>query len=57
MKALFPVLTVLILAGCTRTNHVTHRQDFRPSKTKGAWTDYRAAIERGEEPQPPKEKK
>lgn len=56
MKVLVPALAALILAGCTNTI-ATHRGDFSPSKGKGPWTDYYGAIKRGEQPEPPKEKK
>ena len=56
MKFLFPALAVILLAGCN-SNMATHRKDFSPSKRQGAWTDYRAAIQRGENPEAPKELK
>jgi hypothetical protein len=56
MKVLVPTLAALLLAGCTNTIN-THHTDFSPSKKKGPWTDYYAAIQRGEHPEPPKEKK
>jgi outer membrane biogenesis lipoprotein LolB len=56
MKVLVPAVAVLLLAGCTNTIN-THQKDFSPSTKKGPWTDYYAAIQSGEKPQPPKEKK
>ena len=54
MKLLIPSLVALVVAGCTQTVN-THRDDFSPSKKKGAWTDYYRAIKSGETPEPPKE--
>jgi len=56
MRFLVPTLAALLLAGCSNTIN-THQEDFSPTKTKGPWTDYNAAIKRGEHPEPPKEKK
>jgi hypothetical protein len=56
MKALFPILAVLILTSC-KTNYVTHERDFKPSTRKGPWTDYYSTIKRGEKPEAPKEQK
>ena len=55
MKLLAPVLVALLFAGCTQTIN-THRNDFSPSKGRGAWTDYYEAVENGEKPEPPKQK-
>lgn len=55
MKLLFPALAALLLAGCTKTIN-THREDFSPSKGRGAWTDYYGAVNKGETPEAPKEK-
>jgi hypothetical protein len=56
MKLLVPALSALLLSGCTQTLN-THREDFSPSKGRGAWTDYYKAVKKGETPEPPKEKK
>ena len=56
MKFLFPSLAIMLLAGCN-SNMATHRTDFSPSKRKGPWTDYHRAIQRGEQPEAPKELK
>jgi len=56
MKFLFPALAIILFTGCN-SNMATHRKDFSPSKGKGAWTDYRRTIQRGEQPEAPKELK
>jgi len=56
MKVLAPVLLALLLAGCTDTI-ATHHKDFSPTPAKGPWNDYYDAVKKGEQPQPPKEKK
>ena len=55
MKFLIPALVALLSSGCTQTIS-THRDDFSPSKRKGAWTDYYQAVVTGQEPDAQKEK-
>jgi hypothetical protein len=53
---LFALLAGFFATGCTNTLY-THRKDFSPVERKGAWNDYYESVRKGEEPQPPKEKK
>ncbi len=56
MKFLLPAIAVIVFAGCN-SNMATHRKDFSPRKSQGAWNDYRNAIRNGQEPEAPKELK
>ena len=56
MKFLFPAIAVILFAGCN-SNMATHRKDFSPPKNKGAWTDYHKALQKGEQPEEPKEQR
>ena len=51
MKLLIPALVALLSAGCTQTIS-THRDDFSPTKRKGAWTDHYRSVLKGEKPEP-----
>jgi hypothetical protein len=57
MKFLFPAIALMLFSGCN-SNMYTHRRDsFAPAKPKGAWTDYRKAVRKGQTPEAPKELK
>ena len=55
MKFLFPVLALMMLAGCS--DLYRHERDFSPKHRKGSWVEYRKAVQRGEKPEEPKELK
>jgi hypothetical protein len=55
MKLLLPAAAILVFTGCTQTIS-THRRDFSPPERKGEWTNYYRTIQKGEQPEPPKEK-
>lgn len=56
MKFLLPVIAIAFLASC-KSNMVTHRKTFSPSKGKGEWTDYYRTVRKGETPMPKRELK
>ncbi len=53
--ALFALLTI-VFAGCTHTLY-NHRTDFTRTKPNGAWHDYKNAVNKGQQPESPKERK
>ncbi len=55
MKFLFPVLALMMFAGCS--DLYRHERDFSPKHRKGPWVEYRQAVIHGQTPEAPKELK